>query len=474
MSRIASCLQSVAAVTVAALFVFPAVAAEPKPKLPNLDSALSTAAPTILKKLRDRHYENVGVLKFLVAEDKGEPRSNVGSLNRTLADRLEVALALTNDDPAFGIIARASEAVGSNPRANILDPDGRAELFKIRANKFSVPWKPKQPIKPDAFLTGTATLSPDRSTITVKVVVCDRNNLEKKDLDTLLEFTAANDTRTLTEIGLTYRGDPTDRQLALFEKTAPTAEDKPSDLKKKADEALKILEDSPVQLEILYDNQPQTPTAEPGIKNQTNALLSVSPPPVTTKTVTFRLTNRTKKNITYGVVLRMNGFSTIFKEEQDARKCMKWILEPGQSVTITGFQENEKVASQFKVAAPTQSQLTSISNYENLGTIDLILFRGLPKPDSAIVEKDPDKEDTKVAAIGRGAMVLGKEPPATDLKAFQAQLKGEGAEKTARGRKGGLLQEGTTGEPNPIKKVEFYPSQEPELSTTIRYYKLGN
>src|SRR5271170_8428959 len=123
MSRIASCFRSVAAVTAVALFVFPAVAAEPK--LPNLDTALSTNAPKILKELRQREYKNVGVLKFLVADGDGQPRGNVGSLNRTLADRLEVALALANDDPQFGIIIHASDVVANFSSANLVDTEGR-------------------------------------------------------------------------------------------------------------------------------------------------------------------------------------------------------------------------------------------------------------------------------------------------------------------------------------------------------------
>ena len=164
MSRIAIWLTT--AVAAVALLFAPAPADEPT--LPTLDGAMRKAAPDILKELHKRGYKNVGVLKFGVAEGKGQPRANVGSLNRTLADRLEVALTLgLDDDDEFGIIAGATDAAITKPKANL--NDNRAELFKIPDDKFSVPWKLNQKIHPDAFLTGTARISDDRLTIAIKV-----------------------------------------------------------------------------------------------------------------------------------------------------------------------------------------------------------------------------------------------------------------------------------------------------------------
>ena len=76
-------------------------------------------APKIVESLRDKHYKNVGVLKFVVQTGKGPARDNVGPLNASLADRLEVALVLALKDDSLGIIANASSAAAEskNPRA---------------------------------------------------------------------------------------------------------------------------------------------------------------------------------------------------------------------------------------------------------------------------------------------------------------------------------------------------------------------
>jgi hypothetical protein len=99
----------------------------------------------------------------------------------------------------------------------------------------------------------------------------------------------------------------------------------------------------------------------------------------------------------------------------------------------------------------------------------------MPKPEVINVQADPEKAEQEMVAqaIGRGVMVLRQEPPASDLKAFKAQLKREGTETTNAGRKGGIFKEGDDTEKNPVKKVEFYPSRVPELSATLRYYSVN-
>src|SRR5262245_61316530 len=119
---------------VAAAVALSAPAADAPAPAENLDAALEKAAPALVEKLHKAGYNNVGVLKFRVADSDGVLRDNVGPLNRTLADRLEVALTLNlDDDDKLGIIAGASDAVvkSGNPRANHAKAEGRKELFTI-------------------------------------------------------------------------------------------------------------------------------------------------------------------------------------------------------------------------------------------------------------------------------------------------------------------------------------------------------
>jgi hypothetical protein len=78
------------------------------------------------------------------------------------------------------------------------------------------------------------------------------------------------------------------------------------------------------------------------------------------------------------------------------------------------------------------------------------------------------------AAISRGAMVIGKEPPASDLMSFKSQLKREGGDSTAAGRKGGYILPYPDGplEKNRVEVVKFTPDPAPVVSVTIRYFAL--
>jgi hypothetical protein len=476
MSRLAYGLKIVTVFATAALFVAPVKADEPK--LDNLDGAIKAVAPKVLMKLREGKYDNVGVLKFFVADSDGMLRDNVGPLNRTLADRFEVALTLLlEDNDKIGIIVGAGDVVAKsgNHRATHRTASGRKELFMIGAKTddklFSVPWKPRQKILPDAFLTGEATMSKDRHTIAVKVQLFDKKT--PADLVTVAEFTAAVDLRTLTETGVTFaankRGGDITEALAMVDQIAPAGNEKGDELKKKAGEALKALEQSPVKLEIYYNGKLQKVTADADDKHGSNVLLRVPAPankPDEKTEVSFRLTHQGDTDDAYGVVLRVNGRNTIYEQRQDPLSCYKWILEKGKSVTVTGFQLNKEDNVPFEVMSPEESEKQYGMYGDNAGTFDLIVFRGIPKPESALVKAD----DPERVAISRGAMTLRDEPPATDLKSFKAQLKREGTETTAASRSGGMIGAGATIGKNPIKQMDFYPSSVPVLSTTIRYY----
>src|SRR5260370_42359325 len=78
---------------------------------PPLDEAILKNAPRIIDYLKKHSYKNTGVLKFLVQADAGRSADSVGPLNRSLADRLQVALILANDDPNLGFLTHASDSV---------------------------------------------------------------------------------------------------------------------------------------------------------------------------------------------------------------------------------------------------------------------------------------------------------------------------------------------------------------------------
>ena len=116
----------------AALPVVLALAA-PAAAAPTLEEALVANAPAVVKRLQAMGCRNVGVLKFLATKDGDKLSDNVGTLNMTLANRLEIALLLANDPKTpLGIITNASAVAQRTPGASHLTKDGRLKLFGAR------------------------------------------------------------------------------------------------------------------------------------------------------------------------------------------------------------------------------------------------------------------------------------------------------------------------------------------------------
>jgi hypothetical protein len=460
-----------------AVLAVTAAARADEPKAPPLDQALRDNAPKILEKLADKKYKNIGVLKFLVDNGTGKPRDDVGPLNASLADRLEVALVLALKDDALGIIGNATKGVADSPPPlpSYRTDDGRLALLGINKKYFHVAWRAGNGdpgVDPDAFLAGVATLSKDRRGLHVVVQAFDRAD-KGKELRTVHEFDAANDLRTLTETGITFstRGikdgqelppdDP--KLLTQVTKDVPQPDDKPATLQEKADRALDDFNRSPVTLKILYDDEPQQVQAGPLGADQGNVLLRVPTPKAEPKkqAVTFRLKNNDKTD-TYGVVLKVNGHNSIRHEQSAAYDCKKWILEPGESVVIRGFQVDDDNDSAFGVVAPREAGDRMVYYGDNAGTFSLDVFRSGKEPE-AVARLD-------VAAVSRGMMQLKGKSKASTLKGFQDQLQAETVREQEDARTRGLVTDvGRVGS-HPVKQVTFIPAPYPVVSATIRYY----
>jgi hypothetical protein len=457
------------------------VRAADAPVAPNLDVALRDQGPKLLAALKERGYKNVGVLKFLVGNEGGKLRDNFGPLNRSLADRVELSLLLgiqKGDD--FGVIFRASDVVkaSGNERATHLTKEGRDEFFGFDPSPFSLPWNSKVKVQPDAFLTGDAWLSPDHRTLTVAVKVFDRKSTDK--LTELTRFTAAVDFRTLTEAGVSFVGarGPYDQVVSLDQPAPDVVKDaaKPPTTKEawqaQAEALLRAMKETPLRVDILYNDQaipldanPFAPPAE-----SANALLRIREPFEREK-VGFRLTN-TSATETFGVVIQINGQSTIFREEKGPLDCYKWILGPKKSTVIEGFQLDNKNTLEFKVKSDAESRSEEVNYGNNAGTFTIVVFRAASsQPDREMVSqvKEERAKRTDVALIARGTEKLAGQVSASDPLSFQMNLRELTAKAEAGSHQRGIVGTGGMGSKE-VKDVEFHALPVPAYSATIRYY----
>jgi hypothetical protein len=506
-----------AAVAAALLLASAAAAADP-PR--TLDKALRDEAPGILKALHDGHYANVGVLKFLAARGDGKLCDNLGPINRSLADRLEVALVLAQDDKdKLCVLTHASDVVAQQPFAaklySHLTEDGLKRFFDPdRPLLFNRPWGGEadpqtgqlKPVTADAFLTGEARLSPDLKTVDVTVRLFDRNDKDPNKLREAAHFTALVDWRTLTESGVSFvrpRGnDIPDPDAAPVPATVVLNDDKEPYYRPDDKSAGgggdwgKVEKESPVRLEIYYLNA-ATNLKDPGdVKKALNGATPVPVkdgatvrPPKEGEKVVFKLKNTDDglKNPgdrhTYGVVLRVNGENTIEREKlTSALDSVKWILDPGDEITVAGFQVGKSAAEEFKVLSP-QASKEQMVNYDlnNIGTISMVVFRAneeKTKNEVALARRDDnlDAEAERMKSVGRGSLSVGAAGPPMDLKALkgalEADTKARGSRDAVVGRRGagGLIVAGDK-VASDVQQVAFRALPEPVASVVIYYYK---
>jgi hypothetical protein len=462
----------------------------------SIDEGLQANARKIIDHVKEQGWANVGVLKFRARVGDGEPRDNVGELNLSLPDRLETALILELrpsdvNGNKLRIISKASETAATNQTLNHLTEEGMQAFFKLSPSPFKPAWgKEGETIEPDAFLTGEAVFAPDMKTVTVHVKAFARNQLALKDVCT---FTARTTLRTLSEAGFSFasrggirRNDPVLHNKEKEEEAQKAAQEvvqaSTEDLwQKEAEQTLEDLKTSPVKLTALYNDEPiavDVNLFRPAAQRD-NVGLRI-PAPQTNQAVAFRLEN-TSTDTTYAVVLKINGKNSIFQEEKSALDCYKWILAPGKSVTVRGFQKNFKEHDPFKVLPPEVSERQRIHYGNNAGILQFVLFKQATSEDEVqLFEKTREQEkslesDTKaqeLGIIGRGMEDAAKMVKPFQLKALQGQLRADLLKAQKDGAKGrGMLGAGDDTQNNPVteEKVKLLPT--PVLDVAIRYYK---
>ena len=442
----------------------------------TIDQALRQQAPKVLKYLEEQKFKNVGVLKFLAGRG-GSMRDDLGALNRTLADRLEVAVVLSmtdDDEDRVSILTRASDVIAAagNPALTHVTADGRDAFFPAdHPLRFARAWGKAEPVAADAFLTGDAVVANDWRSVKLRIRIFDKKN-PRAELKTVVDwFTAASDPRTLTDCGVSYahkKGAKDDEDdtpkkeldnLAINSSPSLPGEGtpKPEDQSKREKDWDELMANSPVKVDILYNGEPAPVKA--------GAVVT----PKADDVVTFRLKN-TDKNATYGVVLKVNGENTIEHQKLPAQDCYKWVLEPGVEIVVDGFQKGDEKAQQFKVLPPETSKGEEINYGDNAGVFSVVVFRGATKEEEAFVVKE-EKRKQDVKAISRGSLISKVDQPPKSLKALQDELTAEAdpAKSSHDGQKG-LIVAGKVSD-SKIEHKDFKPYPREDLSLVVRYYQ---
>ncbi len=429
-----------------------------------LAKQLLTEASKIMQELKDRGVKNVGVLKFRI--EKGtQPVDRVGPLNGNLADRLELALILSNNaQNPVGIIHDASSVAAGIAGADHRTPDGLQKLF---AAQYPLAWGTEK-VSPDALLVGTAKMETGGD-LNVSIFLFDNKSNKPSKLS---QFKVAPTVTELAEAGESFvlRGIFDGGQVQL------AAADRSEKASKEAAEKAKQIYDKPQDYHPL---SPKNNGAPIGLQIQYDGITkpfefrdghAQIPEPNERQKVTFILSRKVNDPHTYAIVLKVNGENTIGRERKNDQQCRKWVLAPNSpAITLKGFQLDDKTAAAFRVASSQESAARAIDYGRDVGTISVVVFReaakGLPDDGPGTKLLGPTESDAEegLAILMRG--VLPEQ--AGDLGTLRSKLS---TQLSAKDSTRGIILDGTKID-QPTKMVEFKEDPIPVMSGVIVYYK---
>lgn len=100
------------------------------------------------------------------------------------------------------------------------------------------------------------------------------------------------------------------------------------------------------------------------------------------------------------VALAVDGLNTIDARHTDGWNASKWVLEPYESTTISGWQVSDSTARRFFFTGERNSYGAMLGATENLGVIEAIFYRERQRP---IVENREQAFEGKSGAAGAPA-----------------------------------------------------------------------
>jgi hypothetical protein len=442
------------------------LAAEPVVK--PFEAQLLDLAPKLLEKFQAQGYQNVGVLKFSIKYGDRPISEPAGVLNTRLSAKVELALIVANNlKQPLGIVHNASATAATIRGANHATAEGRPRLFE---KTYPLAWG-SQRVTPDAFVTGIAAVSADLRTMTVYLQAFDKTSLQ---LATLAEFTAPVELEQLLDAGESFsvrgvfdRGNVEYTSAQLHEQATAEAVQTALVTKQETAQATKPTtaklhplaaenQDSPVTFEVRYNNQPQKLEFRNGA--------AFLPEPTEHQAVSLVVRRRGHagpgtKRPRFGIVVKVNGESTLERETAADPQCKTWVLEEELAeFGLYGYYLKGDQLQKFQVLSSAASQSRELDYGADVGLISISVF-----PEAETLAKT--KADQTLPVLGLDILKRNQFPhePKNSLAALQAELE------SSFNRDRGIVVPGKTVKQR-LATVPFRPASIPLMSGSIRYY----
>jgi hypothetical protein len=444
----------------------------------SLDRSLIATAGEVLDALAREKVRTVGALPFKVKKGSRASALATAPLSTNLPGRLENALIVVqgSDKTAIQVIR---DAAGTAARGSASGwSTSRAAFNKLFTLEYQPAWGAGK-VKADAFLTGEVIHSSDNREATRVVFHLLKPGAWKDGrpaVEEVATFQCSTDRPLLRDLGYAFvlprsmvaRKGVTSRAL---DRQALKQLDDEEDGKRPqpAQGSASARDVAGMRIEIEYDGKRQPISDLVGGKGQKHPLYQV-PAARAGQEVVIYLTRIAAEDAKIGVVLRVNGLSTLEMQDGPPESCTRWIYDPwkkGKREGYSGFyfQKGGGLEERkFQVLTAEESVGLTGEMGSRAGWIDLDVFvAGEPGGDP---RDDPDglTISTRGAVKARGATlkeVREKIARANNLKLLKPKV-------TARG---GLIVLGTaTANPQPYQSSDL-PNARAAGGISIRYYE---
>jgi hypothetical protein len=119
----------------------------------------------------------------------------------------------------------------------------------------------------------------------------------------------------------------------------------------------------------------------------------------------LRVHNPTSERV--AVALSVDGLNTIDARHTSAWNASKWVIEPYQTITISGWQMSSERARHFYFTNERDSYGAKLGQTENLGVISAVFFRERRREVTATpppyLPRDKDRMESEQSAPGQNA-----------------------------------------------------------------------
>jgi hypothetical protein len=136
--------------------------------------------------------------------------------------------------------------------------------------------------------------------------------------------------------------------------------------------------------------------------------------------------------VSVAVALSVDGLNTIDARETTAKDASKWVIEPYQTITISGWQTSASEARRFEFTTEERSYGAALGRTANLGIISAVFFRERSTP--AVIEDRRDRSSRQEPAAPAPSGGAPARESAADASSSRAKVEGEYAA-TGMGRR---------------------------------------